>query len=416
MTASTLFAQDTLTVVQYNLLNYGNFTSYCTNENNNIDEKDEYIRTIIEYLKPDIFSVNEISKNEEYHDRLLDEVLNVNGVNYYRMANFIKEANSYLVNILYYNSAKLQLHTHTIAQNYIRDIDVYKLYYRSDDLEYGDTAFIECVVAHLKAGNGTDEKETRNVMVSNAMNYLDNSANNGNRLFMGDFNVYTSSEPAYQLLTDYSNPDFKFYDPIDTPGSWNNNYSYRNVHTQSTHADQNGCASHGGMDDRFDFILISENIKESSNNVEYIDGSYKAIGQDGLHFNMSINDSPENLSAPSNVIEAIYGNSDHLPVSLKLKVDKTLDFINYEHELFTDITFNNPADKSLKLDILSKKDATITISIFSMSGVVLLNDDISLTTGNNKIAYDISTLSPGIYLAVFANGENNKTIKKIIKK
>ena len=28
-----LFAQDTLTVLQYNLLNYGNITSYCTNTN-----------------------------------------------------------------------------------------------------------------------------------------------------------------------------------------------------------------------------------------------------------------------------------------------------------------------------------------------------------------------------------------------
>ena len=32
-----LFSQDTLTFMQYNLLNYGNYTDYCTSLNNNIE-------------------------------------------------------------------------------------------------------------------------------------------------------------------------------------------------------------------------------------------------------------------------------------------------------------------------------------------------------------------------------------------
>jgi len=91
-------------VLQYNLLNYGNYTSYCTQINNNINEKDEYIRTIIDYVKPDIFSVNEISNSQAIHQRLLDNDLNVNGIVYYRMANFIEVADSYIVNMLYFNS------------------------------------------------------------------------------------------------------------------------------------------------------------------------------------------------------------------------------------------------------------------------------------------------------------------------
>ena len=38
---------DTLKVMQYNLLNYGNNTSYCNATNNNISNKDSYIRTIL---------------------------------------------------------------------------------------------------------------------------------------------------------------------------------------------------------------------------------------------------------------------------------------------------------------------------------------------------------------------------------
>ena len=47
-------AQDTLTVMQYNLLYYGNYnTSYysCFETNNNTQRKDECIRTIMGYVK-----------------------------------------------------------------------------------------------------------------------------------------------------------------------------------------------------------------------------------------------------------------------------------------------------------------------------------------------------------------------------
>lgn len=416
LATNPLVSQDTLTVLQYNLLNYGNNTSYCTPGNNNINDKGGYIRTIIDYVKPDIFAVNEISKLPEIHQRLLDNDLNVNGINYYRKTDFIKVANSYIVNMLYYNSEKLQLHSHTIAQSYIRDIDIYKLYCRSDDLPDGDTTFVICVVAHLKSSSGSTNEEKRRTMVNNAMNYLDSYGDDNNYLFMGDFNVYKSSEPAYQLLLNYTNPELNFYDPIDTPGNWNNNDLYRFVHTQSTHADQNGCAAHGGMDDRFDFILISDEIQQGSKHVEYINGSYTALGQDGLHFNKSINDEPANLSAPSNVIEAIYGNSDHLPVMLKLKVDKTLSLLKPKHTLFTEITFNNPVAETLELSIQAKMNTKVKVKIMNISGIFVFTDERKVATGQNRINYNLSMLNPGIYIAVFTDGENGRIMKKIVKK
>ena len=414
--ANIISAQDTLKVLQYNLLNYGNNTSYCTQINNNINEKDEYIKTLINYVKPDIFSVNEISNSPAIHQRLLDNTLNVDGISYYRKADFIKVADSYIVNMLYYNSEKLVLYSHTIAQSYIRDIDVYKLYYRSDDLPDGDTAFVVCVVAHLKSSSGNDNEEKRRTMVNNTMNYLDDNNINTNRLFMGDFNVYNSSEPAYQLLLNYSNPDLNFYDPIDTPGSWHNNSSYSSVHTQSTHSSSNGCAASGGMDDRFDFILISDDMQQGSNFVQYVDGSYTAIGQDGLHYNTSINAAPTNLSAPSGVIDALYGNSDHLPILIKLSVDKTLALPENEHSLFTEIKYNNPVDKILELNIHSKAVTDSKVDIMNLSGVVLFSDKTKIVTGQNKIEYNLSRLNAGIYFAVFTDDKNGRIVRKIVKK
>jgi hypothetical protein len=41
-----LFAQDTIKIMQYNLLNYGNTTSWCTTENNNMNDKDIYLKNM----------------------------------------------------------------------------------------------------------------------------------------------------------------------------------------------------------------------------------------------------------------------------------------------------------------------------------------------------------------------------------
>lgn len=411
-----LVAQDTLTVLQYNLLHYGNFTSYCTTANNNIDDKDGYIRTIIDYVDPDIFCVNEISKSHEMHKRLLDNDLNVDGITHYKMSGSINMANSYIVNMLYYNSVKLELHSHTVAQSYVRDIDVYRLYYKSDDLPDGDTAFVICVVAHLKAGNSSTDKDKRTAMVNNAMDYLDSYGDDNNYLFMGDFNVYKSSEPAYQLLLDHTNPELNFYDPIDTPGNWNNNYSCRFVHTQSTHGSTNGCAASGGMDDRFDFILMSDEIGQGTNHVEYVDGSYTVIGQDGLHFNSSVNDVPTNLSAPADVIEALFGNSDHLPVSLKLSIAKTLGLPKHEHPLFAEISFHNPVAETLEINVRAKTGTDVKVEIMNIPGTIVFSDERKVAVGQNLFNYNIGMLDPGIYFVVFTDGENGKIVKKLVKK
>ena len=48
--------------------------------------------------------------------------------------------------------------------------------------------------------------------------------------------------------------------------------------------------AHGGMDDRFDFIFVSEDLISGEDGVMYLENSYLAEGQDGNHFNQSVND------------------------------------------------------------------------------------------------------------------------------
>jgi len=71
-----VYSQDTIKVMSYNLLNYGNYTSYCTTSNNNVSEKNEYLKTIIDYALPDILGVVEISPEDTYIEGFKNNVLN----------------------------------------------------------------------------------------------------------------------------------------------------------------------------------------------------------------------------------------------------------------------------------------------------------------------------------------------------
>ena len=126
----------------------------------------------------------------------------------------------------------------------------------------------------------------------------------------GDFNIYASTEPAYSALVDQSTPGY-FVDIFDLPGVWND-AAYAPYHTQSTRTRQFGGGANGGLDDRFDMILMSQSIIDTGG-VHYVNNSYLPYGNDGLHYNDSIN-KPPNLAVGQVIADALHYSSDHLPV------------------------------------------------------------------------------------------------------
>lgn len=412
--SSFSMAQDTLTVMQYNLLYYGEPTSFCTLDNNNIEQKDPYLRTILDAVQPDIFTVNELSNDLSVHQHLLDENLNINGTNDYQKANLSNLAGSNIVNMLFFKSSKLRLKNQYTAQTLVRDIDVYELYYNSNDLAQGDTAFIVCVVAHLKAGNTSEDADVRRMMTQNAMTYLQNNFSDKNVLFMGDFNVYTGSEQAFQNLVNTDNPNMRFYDPVDAIGSWNNNSAFRNVHTQSTNSSSTGCAAGGGMDDRFDFILISDELHNASGNVRYVDESYHAVGQDGLHFNGSINGPPTNAAVSPEVAEALQNMSDHLPVTLKLRVDKTLSLNDQRTKPFLAQLSPNPTHDLLKIRFYNQKSENMVFEVLSMQGQLVFSEQGNYSAGSHIRTIKLGQLRKGIYLLRISDTAGKTEVSKLL--
>jgi len=375
---------DTLTVMQYNLLNYNNYTSYCTSSNNNVSNKDVYIKTIIDYVLPDIFTVCEMNQLQTSIDRLLTNAMNTSGRTNYAKGPRTNYSSSDMVNMVYYNTEKLVYHSYTAYPTDIRDINVYKFYYNDPAISIThDTAWISCIIMHLKAGSTESDASERLAEVTILMNQLNALNNPGNYLVMGDFNTYTSSEECYDLLLNHTNSNIRFYDPISKPGDWNNNCSFAAYHTQSTHNDyDNECMAAGGLDDRFDHIMASLDVISGGKNVKYISGSYKALGNDGAHCNDSLNEG-SNTSVPANVLAALMGNSDHLPVIMKLNIDVTTG-INDEAKVPFDfyIPSNSAEDNGI---LVSPCSGCYSIEVMNVTGSLMYRFQSEASTGYNTI-------------------------------
>ena len=320
----SLFAQDTITVVQYNLTYYGRYTDFCTEDNNNVATKTDYLKTIVSYLEPDIFGINEITDDVAYHDYILNNVFILNGFENYKRSEVL---GSYLTTQVFYNASKLVKQRVYTVYAYPRDIYIHRFYFRTSGLEQGDTVFLNIIEAHLKAGSTTENAQARADAVSNLMQFI-NSHGNDNFLFMGDLNLYTSSEQAYQYATSSSLSQYYFYDPVG-PGNWHDNADFALYHTQSTNYYSDNCRSGGGLDDRFDFMLYTQPLKDGTQGIKALSETFSVVAQDGQHFNSAV-DYQGNNTVPEEVLIALKNNSDHLPITMKLYLDAQPAYTNIE--------------------------------------------------------------------------------------
>lgn len=399
--AFPVWAQDTLTVMQYNLLEYGNYQSGfadCYETNNNTQRKDECIRTLVDYVKPDIFTVCEFGATQQLLNDFLRHNLNINSVNYWQSDNIINYAGSNIINHIFFDSRKLGLSKHIALRTNPRDTDVYELYLKTPSLAAGDTIKLICIVAHPKAGQGYEA--SRRAQMQTAMDYLNQHYPHDNALIMGDFNMYGASESGYRLLTQtYSNPDVLFIDPVGQAGigEWNNNNQFAAFHTQSTRSYSEECFSGGGLDDRFDFILMADEIKFSYNHMRYVNNSYHAVGNDGRHFNQSV-DQGTNTAVPAEVAEALFDGSDHLPVTMKIAVDVHLGVEDNEaHSLQASVAPNPASDKAV-VHFFNPAQGDVQFELYSLQGQLMIKASEHFVNGSQRFELPLHDLTNGFYL------------------
>ncbi|HSV88007.1 MAG TPA: T9SS type A sorting domain-containing protein [Bacteroidales bacterium] len=412
-------AQDTIRVLHYNLLYYGINFSGCTSSNNNPDQKDQWLSTIINYTRPDIFSVNELGRGPSENPtvnvtRILNNVLNTQGRTQFSAAGYTNVRGSDIVNMLFYNHHKFTLHSQDVVTSITRDINLYRLYINNmPRLALGDTTFIIAIVAHFKAGSAGDDLTRRANEASAVMAYLDTRNIRGNVMFLADFNMKNAFEQAFLTLTQYHTAVYRFHDPVEVPGDWFENPAVVMYHSQSTRASNHDCFIAGGLDDRFDMILLSRSLLLGDQGLQYVSASYEVVGQDGMRLNQSLN-SPVNNSAPAAVINALYNMSDHLPVALQLVTRQLPQTIGGHPEEYGRILFNNPVRDYLNIHF-SGLTGVAEVSVYSVTG-----DRVHLT--GPKYLYegftlqiDVSHLKPGIYIIRVISQDKLPISKMLIK-
>ncbi len=271
-------------------------------------------------------------------------------------------------NAFVYRTSKLHLLDSVVVAeggpppNHPRDVnryDVQPVGYESD------ATIVSLYSSHMKAGTSSQDQQRRLLEAQAIRADAESLPVGRNFILGGDFNIQSSNQAAYQeLVGSQANNAGRFFDPIATPGSWNNNPNFRFVHTQDP-------VGPGGMDDRHDQLLLSATLIDG-NGLDYIgdpatpyssltwndsNHSYRAWGNDGSSFDTVLRSEDNEMVGPAiaDALKAVANGAGHLPVFLDLRVparivaDALLDFgtVTQGTEASLILTIGNAGDADL---------------------------------------------------------------------
>ena len=245
---------------------------------------------------------------------------------------------------------------------------------------------------HMKAGSASADNTRRLVESTRIRNNAAGIDTNGagtakpagyQFMVLGDMNMQSSNQTSYvKFVGSEANNLGRFFDPIFTPGSWNNSGTYRFVHTQ----DPIGA---GGVDDRHDQILVGaglvdeagldyigeQNIPYSTTTWNDPNHSYRVWGNDGTSFNNVLTTAGNTMVGPSiaTSIQNCAAGGGHIPVFLDLRVPAKIgsDLV---------IDFGTVEVGATATDTITVFNAG-NVALFSGAGISTLNYTLSASAG-----------------------------------
>jgi hypothetical protein len=189
---------------------------------------------------------------------------------------------------------------------------------------------------HFKAGYSDSDLARKLVEAQIVREHIETLPTDRLVVLGADLTIQRSTDPAYEELM------IPLRDPISMPGNWNNNFAYRNIHTQDP-------TGGGGMDDRLDQILLSPTLLDGIgfeydglyptpwdlSTTEDMNHSYRAWGNDGTAYNQGLRIS-NNAMVGSVIAQAIADLADpdgHIPVYLDFDVPGRLRIVGQSQDL-----------------------------------------------------------------------------------
>lgn len=393
-------ALDSLRVMNWNLLNFAGTDT----------TRVKYYRDVISYSNPDIFICQEIS-GVAANKVLFNQVFESFAPGQYDTCTFDMGPDT--GNLLFFKKSRARFISNTPIRTELRYITEFKMYipYIQDTVR-----FFSC---HLKASTGSANELQRGREVD-TLRYYTNRLPLGKYFIMtGDFNIYSANEVAYQKLQAITIGEGQLYDPIvGMTGTWAN-ASYAFYHTQSPRVRSFGGGATGGMDDRFDLLLHSKAMTLPANKfyMTYSRGRYFTVGNDGNHYNDSINKQP-NTAAPLAVVNGIHYASDHCPIMGVYFMNGTTNIVTQTSNVANNFSlaqnYPNPFNPNTTINFDLPVSTFVSLVVFDMNGKEIMN----LVNGNKSqgrfsVNVDASALPSGTYFYRLRAG-NFVSMKKMI--
>jgi len=364
-----------LTFVTYNLLNYPGGTGPLRNP---------YFRTSLTEMAPDLIVCQEVV-GAAGRNGFLDDVLDAIEPGQWASGGFHDGYDS--DRALFYRPERFEVLDYGWLDTALRDIDWWQL------REVGSGTEFRVFTAHLKASQGSTEEQLRLAEVTILRDFMETLPADLPIIVAGDLNLYESDEPAYQHLT--AAGAAQLLDPIDRPGDWHNNSSFADIHTQSTRTEQFGGGATGGMDDRFDHILVTDEWLDGAG-AEVLPATYWAYGQDGEHFNQSII-AGGNTAVPFAVANALYQSSDHLPVTVDLHFPDATAVDEPPRLASTLEAWPNPFNPTVTLAVVAPTGADADLAVYDLAGRRVAS--LWHGTGGHTVQWQPHDLASGVYVA-----------------
>lgn len=330
---NTIDRTDTLQVMAYSVLNYGDGCQGTTTL------LDGYFRAIIQFEQPDLLSCEKMNAFPatsgaagNLADDITNNVLNAAFPGRYAYATPTNTANAGNMSVLFYNQQKLGFVSIRTLLTDITDFDLYKFFYRDPNLSITkDTTFLYTVVNHTQSGSSStlrDQQVEREMQaLRSEFAYLPNLIN------MGDFNTENSFEAGYQAVVTSTDSTTLMSDPpyypdraLQYPGNWDITpylvASYLTTTTRQSATIPNACGTSGGAKSWYDHIFLSPWLVSGSNYMTYQPGSYRTVGNDGNRLGVDLTSTAPtpNTSAPAAVLDALFQFSDKYPVTVRLLI------------------------------------------------------------------------------------------------
>jgi hypothetical protein len=416
--------KDTIRVMAYNTLGF----SYSSGCQGSIPPLYADLKTIFQFAKPDIIGLDKtVCTNTGptdhegvspyyFPDTVISECFDTN----YSYCPFtdISGCSDGDGSVLFYNHTKLSYSSTTNLYNGTEDIDLFKLYYNQWFGGGADTTYLYIVLCHTISGSSSTGRDSQDTTVINKLQRMFTTL--PNLIYMGDFNSHNSSEMGYAYISQTdANTNFIMDDPpfhpdlkLSYPDNWESGGSSVAYYTTTTRSTTlpNSCGTTGGAKDWYDHIFLSPWIVNGSDKLTYVRNSYTTIGNDGNRIGVSVN-AGTNLSAPSNVINALFNFSDKYPVEVTLAFNPILAVKTIQSVLGS-IVVNNPViNNIIVLHFASfMYGQNISMEVYDICGRDLYKS--TFVINSSVINKDI-LLTPGVYMFHFTSGGYTTTLKVV---